>query len=269
MTLHSVKPPTAMRRFPRSAYGCIPVAPILFAVLLAIGACTGHPSAGEIVDRAIKAHGGERFRHSEVRFTFRGDRYRIWRDGGRYRYERRYRDSTGTIVEVLANDTLYRTVAGERDVLSEEERSSVRSSVNSVVYFALLPFRLNDPAVQARELGETEIRGQPYHEIEVTFRREGGGEDWQDRFVYWIHRDQYTMDYLAYHYHTDGGGTRFREAVNRRRVGGLLLADFRNYTSTQIDTAVEEYDRILETRPEALDLVSEIRMEEIEVSSTS
>lgn len=269
MTLLSVKPPTAMRRFPRSAYGCIPVAPFLFAVCIGFAGCTGDPSTEAIVDRAIKAHGGERFRHSEVTFAFRGDRYRIWRDGGRFRYEHRYRDSTGEVVDVLANDTLFRTVDGERESLSAGERSSVLSTVNSVVYFALLPFRLEDPAVQTRDLGETEIRGQPYHEIEVTFRREGGGAGWQDRFVYWIHREQYTMDYLAYHYHTDGGGTRFREAVNRRRIGGLLLSDYRNYTSAAIDTAVEEYDRILETRPETLELVSEIRMAEIEVSSTS
>lgn len=227
-----------------------------------------NPDAEQVVDRAIKAHGGDRFRQSEVRFTFRGDRYRIWRQGGRYRYERTYEGSIGTVTEVMANDTLYRTVEGERQDLTDGDRASIRTTVNSVVYFALLPFRLNDPAVQLRKLGETEIRGEPYHEIEVTFRREGGGEDWDDRFVYWFHRDQYTMDYLAYHFHSDGGGTRFREAVDRRRVGGLLLADFRNYTSPAIDTAVEEYDRIYEERPEALDLVSEIRLEEVEVEPT-
>lgn len=226
-----------------------------------------NPDAEQVVDRAIKAHGGDRFRQSEVRFTFRGDRYRIRREGGMYRYERRYEDSLGTVREVMANDTLYRMVEGERQDLSDGERASIRTAVNSVIYFALLPFRLNDPAVQLRMLRETEIRGEPYHEIEVTFRREGGGEDWDDRFVYWFHRNQYTMDYLAYHYHRDGGGTRFREAINRRRVGGLLLADFRNYTSSAIDTAVEEYDRIYEERPEALDLVSEIRIEDLEVES--
>ncbi len=36
------------------------------------------------------------------------------------------------------------------------------------------------------------------------------------------------MDYLAYLYHTDGGGLRFREAINQRRVNGILIQDYVN-----------------------------------------
>ena len=37
------------------------------------------------------------------------------------------------------------------------------------------------------------------------------------------------MDYLAYLYHTDGGGMRFREAINPRRVNGVLIQDYINF----------------------------------------
>jgi hypothetical protein len=34
---------------------------------------------------------------------------------------------------------------------------------------------------------------------------------------------------LAYNYITDGGGVRFRSAINKRRVNGLLVQDYINY----------------------------------------
>ncbi len=85
------------------------------------------------------------------------------------------------------------------------------NSVNSVAYFALLPFRLNDAAVNKRYIGTSEIKGEPYFEIEVTFQQKGGGKDHDDVFIYWIHQQHFTMDYLAYSFIVDGGGTRFRK----------------------------------------------------------
>ena len=39
----------------------------------------------------------------------------------------------------------------------------------------------------------------------------------------------FEIDYLAYNYITDGGGVRFRSAINKRRVNGLLVQDYINY----------------------------------------
>ena len=50
------------------------------------------------------------------------------------------------------------------------------------------------------------------------------------------------MDYLAYSYHTDGGGMRFRASYNVRTVGGIRFADYVNYEadpSLQIETLDE------------------------------
>ena len=72
-------------------------------------------------------------------------------------------------------------------------------------YFAQLPYGLNSPAVQKKILGEATINGNTYYEIEVTFSKEGGGIDFEDRFVYWIHKENFTVDFLAYRYATNGG----------------------------------------------------------------
>lgn len=223
-------------------------------------------SAEEIIDRVYHEHGSDRLDQSVVSFDFRGARFTARHDQGIYRYERSYVDPSGRkIREVLSNDSLYRTVESRRQDLSQSQRLSLETTVNSVVYFALLPYFLKDPAVQARRLGTDSVRGEPYHEIEVTFQKEGGGRDWQDRFVYWIHSDQYTMDYLAYYYHTDGGGSRFREAVNVRRVNGVRFADYLNYTAQTdtLGTAVEDYVQLFENN--ALEQVSEVRIDNIEV----
>jgi hypothetical protein len=220
--------------------------PLVF-VLVLLAACAAESDPQAIVDRAIEAHGGDVLRHSIVSFDFRGRHFQAARDGGRFTYERRFTDSTGSIRDVLTNDDLYREVDGRRVVLTEERLRSVERGVNSVLYFALLPFNLNDPAVQKRYLGATEIEGEPYHEVEVTFRQEGGGRDYQDRFVYWFHARRHTMDYLAYTFEEDGGGTRFRKALNPRTVGGVRFADYANYTADTLGRAIERYDDLLPT----------------------
>ncbi|GIV57466.1 MAG: hypothetical protein KatS3mg042_0379 [Rhodothermaceae bacterium] len=241
--------------------------PLLLAALLA--ACAGGPPDPQaIVDAAIATHGGDVLRHAVVEFDFRGKHFRITRDGGRFQYERLYTDSTGAVREVLNNDELYREVDGRRVDLTEKERLKMEEDVNSVVYFALLPFPLNDPAVQKRYLGATTIRGEPYHEVEITFRPEGGGRDYQDRFVYWFHRDRATMDYLAYFYYTNVTGSRFREAYNVRTVGGVRFADYHNYKADSVGVEdVEHYDTLFEEG--RLTHVSDIVLENVRVTPLS
>ena len=57
----------------------------------------------------------------------------------------------------------------------------------------------------------------------------GGGEDFQDEYRYWIDPESGHIDYLAYNYHTDGGGTRFRKAKNRRKKEGFVFQDYINF----------------------------------------
>jgi len=245
-------------------------APLLFACCLLLAACAANdapPDPQTIVDEAIAVHGGDVLRHAIVEFDFRGKHFTITRDGGLYRYERTYTDSTGAFVrEVLDNDGIYREIDGARVTMTDEEKSKLATPLNSVPYFALLPFNLNDPAVQKRYLGTTEIDGAPYHEIEVTFQQEGGGRDHEDRFIYWFHQDRHTMDYLAYGFHVDDGGTRFRKAVNVRTVGGVRFADYLNYISPALpdpESNVALYDSLYQAGD--VELLSEIILEDVTV----
>ena len=199
------------------------------------------PDPQVIIDEVIAAHGAHLIAASEINFDFRGRHFSVTHDGGRFNYARTYTDSTGTVVDVLRNEGFSRALNGSSVDLTERMLQFLPGSVNSVVYFALLPHKLNDPAVQKRYLGLTSIKGENYHGIEITFAQEGGGSDWSDVFIYWIHEERNTMDYLAYLYHVNGGGTRFREAHNIRTIQGIRMADYRNYKASSDALPLEEY----------------------------
>jgi hypothetical protein len=237
----------------------------LLVLLYALTACQPMETdqAQQIVDQAIESHGGDEFEQAHFRFRFR-DREYVWqRDGRKFEYKRIFTDSLGhTITDILNNKGFTRLVEGKPEELPEERVRAYTNSVNSVIYFAVLPYRLNDEAVQKEYLGETEIRGVAYHKVKVSFRQEGGGEDFEDEFIFWFHRDRYTMDYLAYSYHTESGGMRFREAYNPRIIGGILWQDYINYKPSTTGASLERLEELYEQG--ALEELSRIELENIE-----
>ncbi len=234
--------------------------------ILVLAACQPTDDPQYIIDRAIEAHGGAVIDHSEIAFDYRGKHFKALRDGGRFSYERIYTDSTGDVHEVLNNDEVFKMVNGERVELEEKKRYSIQETLNSVVYFGLVPYFLNDPPVIKKYLGTDSVEGAPYHMVEITFMQEGGGPDYEDRFIFWFHQDQFTMDYLAYDFHINDGGTRFRKAFNVRTINGIRFADFFNFASDalpQPGTPIETYPRLLEA--DSLNLLSEIIWENVTV----
>ncbi len=203
--------------------------------------------AQRIIDQAIAAHGGEALLSTHISFDFRKKHYEALLNRGQFVYESTGEDSTGARVhDVLANNRFTRTVNGQPVDLTEEDRQRYGNSLNSVVYFVLLPYPLNDPAVNKEYLGEATLQGEPYHKIRATFRQEGGGDDFDDEYVYWIHRDRHTVDYLAYSFEVNGGGTRFRRAYNPRVIKGIRFDDYINYESTVHNFSLEDYDQLFE-----------------------
>ncbi len=235
-------------------------------VTITFAGCTPSDDPQYIVDKAIAAHGGTLLDNAVIEFDYRGKHFKATRNNGLYEYVRTYDDSTGSIREVLNNDGVYREVDGERVDITEKKRYSIQETNNSVVYFGFVPYFLNDPAVQKKYLGTTTVDGAAYHKIEITFSAENGGPDYEDRFVYWFNAETYTMDYLAYDYLINDGGTRFRQAFNIRTIEGVRVADFKNYKSEVIPkpgAPIEDYDTLLGT--EDIKLLSEIKLENVEI----
>lgn len=220
---------------------------ICLILLVVAVSCSSKKSAQEIIDSSIKTHAGERFEGALVSFKFRDKEYSVEKFGGESTYTREFDDGKYHVKDILYNSNeLTRFINDSIVDLPMEWEKKYIESVNSVLYFFQLPYGLNDPAVKKVYLGEAMVLKQPYHKIKVTFAQDGGGVDYEDVFVYWIHTKKYTLDYLAYSYLTDEGGTRFRQAINQRRVKGMLIQDYVNFKSKSKDLPIEKHDEYFE-----------------------
>ncbi len=224
-------------------------------------------TADQIIQKAIDRHGGERYDNMEVEFDFRKRHFRAKISNGEYVYERSFRTKEGWVTDVWSNDKFKRMI-DEREVkLDQENMRTYRTATNSVIYFALLPFNLDDPVVNRQLMRPVKINDQPYYKVEMTYGKNGGGEDFENVYVYWIHKETFTIDYLAYSFNINGGGVRFREAYNPREVNGIRFQDYKNYTISK-DFPAQELDYAFET--DQLRLISDIKLENIKVNlSTS
>ena len=182
-----------------------------------------------IVNDAIKAHGGENYENTLYSFEFREKKYLFINQKSSYKYSVKSMHDYNEIVDVLDNGAFSRKKDDVPSILSASESLKYSSALNSVIYFALLPYKLNDASVNKTYKGIVDMEEKKHHTIEVTFNQEGGGEDHDDVFYYWINTTTNTLDYLAYKYHVDGGGIRFREAFNTRNINGVLFQDYINY----------------------------------------
>ncbi|MDY8138245.1 DUF6503 family protein [Aquimarina sp. 2201CG5-10] len=218
-------------------------------------------SAQEIIDKTIEKAGGSKYDHAVIHFTFRGKQYRSRRDKGVYELERFVNAPQGLTHDIVSNRGLERSIENCPVKVADSLITRISDGVNSVHYFANLPYGLNDAAVNKELIGESKIKDISYYKIRVTFKKEGGGTDYDDEFMYWIHKDNFTIDYLAYKYAVNGGGIRFREAFNSRIVSGIRFVDYNNYKTDDLSTPLSQLDKLFDD--EKLTLLSKIELEDI------
>jgi hypothetical protein len=223
-------------------------------------------SAEEIVNKAIEVSGGNAFSNSEIHFDFRDISYSAIRNNGLFRLERFFKnDLQDSIRDVLSNEGFKRYVNGNQIIVPDSLATLYAASVNSVHYFSVLPYGLNDEAVNKTLVGEEAIKDKLYYKIKVTFDENGGGEDYEDVFIYWININNFEMDYLAYSYNeSEGKGLRFREAYDIKYLKGLRFANYRNYKPKLDDTSLLNLD--IAFKNDELDLVSIIELKNISVT---
>ena len=236
---------------------------IIITLGVLVGACGPGNDPQKIIDKVIQNHGGDGYENVRVSFDFRGRHYVMLHKNGAFQYERHFSNSSGQIKDVLNNQGFKRFLNHHDITDTVRKAAAYARSVNSVAYFALLPYRLNDPAVNKTYLGTGEIKEELYHKILITFDQVKGGDDYSDQFVYWIHAKDMTMDYLAYLYYTDGGGKRFRAPINVRTVGGIRFADYENYQQVDDKIKLEDYDK--EYNQGSLKILTKIELENLDV----
>lgn len=217
---------------------------LMIVVVVSCKKDTPEISAQEIIDKTIEVAGGEKYKRATITFKFREYIYKSRRRGGEFQLERIHEDSLGITRDVLNNTGFRRYFNDSLATVPDSMVVRYTSSVNSVHYFAHLPYGLNDRAVNKEKAGDTIILGEPYYKLKITFQQEGGGADHHDEFLYWIHKEKFTVDYLAYKFLVNDGGIRFRVAYNPRYIEGIRFVDYKNYTIDDFTTNLSDLDNL-------------------------
>ena len=239
---------------------------LFFLVVLAFVSCKQNDiplTAQQIIDKAIIANGSDNVNDSELIFNFRQHKYKATRKQGKFILERITTKEIKITHDFLSNDGFKRKVNNEPVQVIDSMAFKYSNSINSVHYFSVLPYGLNDAAVHKKLLEDVDIHGESYYKVEIRFSEEGGGKDFEDVFVYWIGKKDFKMDYLAYSYLTDEGGMRFRESKNERVVNGIRFLDYNNYKAKNASTKLENLDKAFINNE--LIKLSEINLENVKV----
>lgn len=239
---------------------------ILFLAIVLLAACKPVKktlTAQEIVNKSISASGMDKIGNSTLEFQFRNRNYKAVRNNGKFSLERITTKDDVVTRDILSNSGFERYQNSEFVIVPDSMVTRYSSSVNSVHYFSVLPFGLNDAAVHKKLLKEVTIKGKEYHKIEVTFSENGGGEDFEDVFIYWIGKEDYLVDYLAYSYHTNDSGMRFRVLKEQCIRDGVRFVDYHNYKPKDKTISLKDIDMAFENN--SLEKLSEIILENIKV----
>ena len=238
----------------------------LFVILsVVLASCKPNYTAQEIVNKSIESSSLNKLNKSILSFTFRDKQYKATRDNGVFEFVRFQENDSVKIKDVLSNNGFERFINDSLAILAEKDKNRFSNSVNSVHYFSVVPLGLNDSAVKKRLLESVTIKGKDYYKVEITFAEEGGGDDFDDVFIYWFTKDNFQLDYLAYKYHTNGGGVRFRDVRKEHLINGVRLVDYSNYKPKDKEIDIYTIDKIYESN--MLIKVSEINLENINIES--
>ena len=192
--------------------------------------------AEQLIAAAIKAHGGSKYNQAHYSF-----------EGVSYTYEmQEFNDEGKKLNHTLKDGNYELTIDGKKAEISEKEWNNNKNALNSVIYFVQIPHKLNDPAVNADYKGQSIIKDTAYQLVVITFDEENGGKDYQDEYLYWINENTHEIDYLAYSFIENDGGTRFRKAINKRKIDGILFQDYINYKGEKgmdLYLFAEEYEK--------------------------
>lgn len=239
----------------------------LILIFLATVGCRNNDSkimhVQDIVDKSIEVSGDNLYKSCNISFTFRDIRYEMQNVNGSKILKRIIKKDSTEILDILKHNSFERYINGNLVNVADSMATKYSNSINSVHYFAYLPYGLNDPAVNKKLLGETQIGGNKYYKVEVTFDEEDGGEDFEDIYIYWINKETFRPDYLAYEFSTNGGGARFREAFNERIINGIRFVDYKNYKAAD-NISVYNLEALFKSKE--LELLSTIRLEDIIVN---
>ena len=241
----------------------------LIGIFFLVLACNEKPpkplTAQEIVDKSIENSGGLNYEKNTTSFVFRDKKYVSENAQGKKVLKRIFELDSTKIMDVKNGNDFERYMNDSLVAVPDTMAVKYANSVNSVHYFARLPYGLNDGAVNKELLGKETIGDKEYYKIKVTFDQQGGGDDFDDIYLYWFDIKTFKPEYLAYDFQVNGGGQRFRKAYNERYVNGIRFVDYENYKPKNEGTDILEIGLLFDKGE--LELLSKIELTDITVTA--
>lgn len=222
----------------------------------------------QIVEKAIEISGKKALDNSTVSFMFRDKKYVSEGHCDHFILSRITTKADTVIKDIYEPEKSFkRYIQDSLIIIPDTVAQKFSESINSVHYFVQLPYRLNDEAVNKTYLGIDSIKGKSYHKIAVNFDKDGGGEDYQDQYMYWFDEKNYKLDYLAYSFVVNGGGIRFREAYNERYIEDIRFVDYKNFKPKSDTIKLENISKAFKNNQ--LELLSKIENKKIQVEKNA
>ena len=211
---------------------------LLLLLTAAPATAQSDPKALEIAARTVDAMGGQEAWDATrfLRFEFFGFRLHHWdRYSGRHRLEGQTRDGDAYVVVHDIKTRLAGNHQGTVWLNGEELDGEAKAEwleraygawINDT-YWLIMPYKLRDPGVTLRHLGEVEEDGKVYDKLQLNF--DSVGLTPGDTYFAWINRETGLMDRWAYHLE---GWEDDREATawewrDWQGYGGIRLASTR------------------------------------------
>lgn len=197
-------------------------------------------TASGLVARSIAHHGGDLYEATRIVLDLCSksgcSALEVRQDDGLYEYCATARLKAGERKVCIANNSVREWMGGvglatgavPSSPAALDRDAALRDWVMQRVYFAFLPYRLEDPSVRLQDQGLEEWDGRQLRRVKVVFES-GTSTDADDEFLYWFDRSTARLEQFAYSYKRTDGGLRFRRLTNYRRVGGILFFDQENF----------------------------------------
>lgn len=244
----------------------IQILPLLITCYCAVScADSAQLTEEQIIDKCYTAAGSHLAENATIKFDFRDRSYEVTRNHGLFEMTRyTYISEDSVWMDRYHNYGFQRFLNDSMVSISDSAAKKYQAAINSVIYFFSLPMGLKDAAVNASLLEETKIDGADYYKLKIWFDETGGGEDHDDVYIYWVNKQDFSADYLAYSFKTEGGGMRFRKAINPRILSGIRVVDYLNYAPTEPNINIEQLDKAY--MKDSLTLISEIENDNVSIS---
>lgn len=207
---------------------------VFLVFTLTLGSCdrqteTPKLTAKTILNKAIEAHGGQRYDGATITFDLNDYRFKFHKSGYNYKHQMSSeKDGAYHTATAFNGGMNYRI----EDSLVEQNarlQTMIRTRVNNVAYDFYIPYVFTTNDIVLTDLGTEQLRLRNYHKIKVGYKQIEGAEPDLRAYVLWIDTETFEIDFIAKQNDEESGRKQFMAAAYKRKVEGMLFSDFELY----------------------------------------